>query len=395
MKLLYFDCFSGISGDMAVGALLDLCVPAEYLADELGKLGISDEYEIKIKKSIKCGIEGTDFYVELKEHHHEHDYEHHHGRNLFDIEGLIDKSSLNDNIKKLSKDMFRLVAEAEAKVHGKNIYDVHFHEVGAVDSIIDIVGAAICIDYIKPDRIISSPVNTGSGFVKCQHGIIPVPAPATVKILKDVPVYCDDREFELTTPTGAAIIKALASEFKKFPEMRIKKEGYGCGKRDTEKPNVLRVILAEDETSDMCILEATIDDMNPQFYGYLMDKLFNAGARDVYYIPVYMKKNRPGIVVTITAPVSSENIIKEVMFKETTTIGIRKFNIERTELCREIKTLSTDYGDIKFKVSSYMGKVVNVSPEYEDLKTAAEVHGVPMKEVYNSVNRTGYKAFSE
>ena len=421
MKILYFDCFSGISGDMTVGALLDLGVPQDYLITNLKKLGISDEYEIEIKRGVKCGIEGVDFNVHLvhceghvhhdnhnfteHKHDHEHEYkqehvnsdskdEHHHdehkdishehpGRNFFIIEGLIDKTDLNENVKKLSKDIFLKVAEAEAKVHGKSIYEVHFHEVGAVDSIVDIVGTAICIDYLQPDLIISSPINTGSGFVKCEHGLIPVPAPATVNILKDVPIYCDEREFELTTPTGAAIIKVLASEFKKFPCIKTKKVGYGCGKRNTEKPNLLRVILAEDEADEVCILEATIDDMNPQLYGYFMDKLFAVGAKDVYLTPVYMKKNRPGIVVTITALNRLENEIKQIIFDETTTIGIRRFNIERTELQREFRELNTEYGDIKYKISRYNDKIVNISPEFDDLKKAAESYNVPLKKVFN------------
>lgn len=407
MKILYFDCFSGISGDMTVGALLDLGVTKEYLVSNLDKLGISSEYEVIVKKDVKCGIEGTDFNVILKghEHHsdydhdhdhdHEHEHEHEHNqhhieRNLFDIEGLIDNSELNSNVKKLSKDIFMRVAEAEAIVHGKSIYEVHFHEVGAVDSIVDIVGTAICIDYINPDRVICSPINTGSGFVKCQHGIIPVPAPATLNILKDVPIYCDDREFELTTPTGAAIVKVLASEFRKNPCIKVKRVGYGCGKRNTEKPNLLRVVLAEDEVEigEVCILEATIDDMNPQIYGYFMDKLFKAGARDVYLTPVYMKKNRPGIVVTITTPTLIQDKIKELIFNETTTIGIRKFNIERTELQREFKEYKTSYGNINYKICKYNDKVVNVSPEFEDVKKAAESFNVPLKEVYREANLT-------
>lgn len=386
MRTLYFDCFSGISGDMTVGGLIDLGVPGEYLISNLEKLGISNEYKIEIKKSMKNGIEGTSFDVHLTHHHH-HEEEHHHGRNLFDIEGLIDKSSLNPNVKNLSKDIFKIVAEAEAKVHGRGIYEVHFHEVGAVDSIVDIVGAAICIDYLKPDRIIASPINTGRGFVKCQHGIIPVPAPATLNILKDIPIYCDEREFELTTPTGAAIVKALALEFKKLPEFKVKAVGYGCGKRDTDIPNVLRVILGEEEGEEYSILEATIDDMNPQIYGYLMDRLFDAGAKDVYYTPVYMKKNRPGIVVTITTPVSKEEEIKRLMFRESTTIGIRRFKIERTELSREFKTLKMDSGEVSFKISSYKGEIVNASPEYEDIKKLSMELNLPFKEVYNSAIR--------
>lgn len=409
MRTLYFDCFSGISGDMTVGALLDLGVPSEHLISNLGKLGISDEYEIKIKKVLKNGIEGTDFDVHLNAHHHEHNHNHsqdhghnhdhnhgeehvhththHHGRNLFDIEGLIDKSTLNSNIKKISKDIFKIVAEAEAKVHGKGIYDVHFHEVGAVDSIVDIVGTAICIDYLRVDRVISSPINTGKGFVKCEHGVIPVPAPATLNILKDIPIYCDEREFELTTPTGAAIIRALAVDFRSLPEFKVKAVGYGCGKRNTDIPNVLRVMLGENKGEEYVILEATIDDMNPQIYGFLMDKLFDTGAKDVYYTPVYMKKNRPGIVVTITSPVSKEEEIKKLMFRESTTIGIRRFKIERTELDREFKTVKMDSGEVNFKVSSYKGEVVNTSPEYEDIKKISLELNMPYKEVYNSAMR--------
>lgn len=396
MKTLYFECFSGISGDMTVGALLDLIVPFDYLKNNLLKLGIDDEYEIEAKKEIKNGIEGTSFYVYLNEQKEDSE---HHGRNLLDIETLIDSSKLNENVKNISKGIFKIVADAESRVHGCGIYDVHFHEVGAVDSIIDIVSTAICIDYIKPDMVISSPVNTGKGFVKCQHGIMPVPAPATVKILSGVKVYCDDREMELTTPTGAAIIKYLAKDFGNYPQMRIKKEGYGCGKRNSEKPNVLRVILFEDEfekkDSENCILEATIDDMNPQIYGYVMDKLFDEGALDVYLTPVYMKKNRPGTVITITAPVDIQDKIIKLLFKETTTIGIRKFNIDRFELNRKVESLSTDYGEIRFKVSNYKGNIVNVSPEYEDVKKASLNYNVPFKIAYYNAVKYGQNLFGK
>lgn len=387
MSTLYFDCFSGISGDMTVGALIDVGVPGEYVVNELGRLGIDDEFEINISRGVKCGISGTDFNVILKENHgHDEGYGHHyHGRTMGDIEELIKQSSLNDNVKNLSLRMFLIVAEAEAKVHGQPVEQVHFHEVGAVDSIIDIVGTAICIDYLKPDKIISSPVNTGRGFVRCQHGLLPVPAPATLNILQDVPVYCDEREMELTTPTGAAVIKALATDFVKMPDFKVKKCGYGCGKRNTEKPNLLRVILGEDMSGELCLLQATIDDMNPQIYGHLMDRLFEAGARDVYYTPVYMKKNRPGVVVTITVASRFEEAVKDVMFSETTTIGIRKIKIDRTELDRRMVKVSTPIGDINCKVCSYKGRVVNVTPEYEEVKKAAEKNNMSFKMAYNII----------
>ena len=384
MSTLYFDCFSGISGDMAVGALIDVGVPGEYVIKELGRLGIDDEYEIKISKAEKCGISGTDFNVILKEHHHEHEH-HHHGRTMGDIEQLIRKSSLNENVRELAIKMFLIVAEAESKVHGQPVSQVHFHEVGAVDSIVDIVAAAICVDYLKPDKVISSPVNTGRGFVKCQHGLLPVPAPATLNILEGVPIYCDERELELTTPTGAAIIKALATGFTRLPDFIAVKSGYGCGKRNTEKPNLLRVILGEDSKGGLCLLQATIDDMNPQIYGHLMDRLFEAGARDVYYTPIYMKKNRPGIVVNITVASEKEETVKEVMFSETTTIGIRKINIDRTELERRFVKANTPLGDISCKVCSYKGKVVNVTPEYEEVKEAAQENNIPFKKAYNTI----------
>lgn len=388
MSTLYFDCFSGISGDMTVGALIDVGVPGEYVISELSKLGISDEYEIKIGTAVKCGINGTDFDVVLKEHHHheeEHEHHHHHERTMEDIEKLIRGSSLNENIKELAVKMFFIVAEAEAKVHGQPVNKVHFHEVGAVDSIVDIVATAICIDYLKPDKILSSPVNTGRGFVKCQHGLLPVPAPATLNILENVPIYCDEREMELTTPTGAAIIKALASDFAKLSDFKVKKSGYGCGKRNTEKPNLLRVMLGEYSKGELCLLQATIDDMNPQIYGHLMDKLFEAGVKDVYYTPIYMKKNRPGIVVTITVTSEKEEAVKEVMFSETTTIGIRKINIDRTELDRRIVKANTSMGDISCKVCSYKGKVVNVTPEYEEVKKAAIDNNTSFKQAYNTI----------
>lgn len=383
--VLYFDCFSGISGDMTVGALIDIGVPEEYLIEELKMLGIDDEYELIISKQVKNGIQGTDFDVILKEHHHD-DHDHHsHGRNLRDIEELIDKSKLNDNVKEISKKIFMLIAEAEAKVHGMGLYEVHFHEVGAVDSIVDIVGAAICIDYLKPTKIIASPINTGKGFVRCQHGLIPVPAPATCEILKGVPIYSDEREMELTTPTGAAILKALASEFKELKGLKINRVGYGCGKRNTEKPNLVRVSLCEGNEDTISILEATIDDMNPEFYSFLMDKLFDAGALDVYFTPVYMKKNRPGIVVTITTPELNLDRVKETLFIESTTIGVRKYDVERWILDREIKTLNTSYGEVKFKVGKLDGKIINISPEFEDVRRVANEHNLPIKGVYNQI----------
>ena len=242
MKILYYDCFCGISGDMNLAALIDLGVPEEYLMQELSKINLNSEYEIKIEKSAKLGITGTRVDVILKDNNHSH--EHHH-RNLKDIEEIINSSDLGDKVKKLSLDMFMKVAEAEAKVHGKGLYEVHFHEVGAVDSIVDMVGAAICLDYLKVDRIIASPVQVGGGFVKCAHGLMPVPAPATAEILKNIPINTGIVQFETTTPTGAAILAANVQEFTPKADFSIKKIAYGIGHRDLEIPNVLRVYLGE------------------------------------------------------------------------------------------------------------------------------------------------------
>ncbi|WP_331488046.1 nickel pincer cofactor biosynthesis protein LarC [Caminicella sporogenes] len=249
MKILYYDCFSGISGDMNLGALIDLGVDTDYLLKELSKLGLNSEYEIKIEKKNKNGIEGTKVDVILQhEHKKHHDKKHHHHvhRNLKDIEEIINSSTLNDSIKKLSISMFMKIAEAEAKVHGKTLYEVHFHEVGAIDSIIDIVGAAICIDYLKPDKIAASHVQVGGGFVECAHGLIPVPAPATVEILKGIPIKSGIVSFETTTPTGAAILAVNVDEFTDKVDMAIEKVGYGVGSRDLEIPNVLRVYLGKE-----------------------------------------------------------------------------------------------------------------------------------------------------
>jgi hypothetical protein len=248
-RILYFDCLSGISGDMIIGALLDLGIDQNLFLEELSKIDVAG-YELKIKKGQKNGITGTDFDVIIKDHHHSHEHNykgkhHHEHRSLNDIEEIIDNSRLKDNIKDLSKRIFRLVAEAEAKIHNKSIAEVHFHEVGAIDSIVDIIGAAICINLLEVDEIYSSPLHLGTGFVKCAHGNIPVPAPATLEILEGVPVYSKGVESELVTPTGAAIIKTLAKEFKALPEVSIEKVGYGLGKKELEITNLLRVVLGK------------------------------------------------------------------------------------------------------------------------------------------------------
>ncbi|PRR82422.1 nickel pincer cofactor biosynthesis protein LarC [Clostridium vincentii] len=421
MKILYYDCFCGISGDMNLAALLDLGVPKEYLIEEISKLKLNSEYEIKIEKSIKLGITGTRVDVilnnqshikkslvekDLNNHHHEHNEEHshshaenhthvhankpeHHHRNLKDIEDIINSSSLKDKVKKLSLDMFMRVAEAEAKVHGKTLYEVHFHEVGAIDSIIDMVGAAICIDYLDVDKIMASQVQVGGGFVKCAHGLMPVPAPATVEILKNIPINTGIVPFETTTPTGAAILAANVKEFTQKMDFSINKIAYGIGHRDLDIPNVLRVYLGEiqenEEIENQYILETNIDDMNPEFYGYVEEKLFEKGALDVFKTSIFMKKGRPGVKLSVLVNEEIEKEIIDIIFQETTSIGIRKYGVEKIMLNRDFSKVKTQYGDITIKKSYYKGKLIKYKPEYEECKNIAIQNDIIMEKIYKEV----------
>jgi len=409
MKILYYDCFSGISGDMNLGAMIDLGINEKYLIEELDKLSLNG-YEIKVSRGIRKGIEGTKVDVRLQEHNHEHNNEenendhshehmsnnhiHHEHRNLKDIEKIIDSSKLSSKVKELSKRMFMKVAEAEAKVHGKSLYEVHFHEVGAVDSIVDIVGAAICISYLNVDKIMSSSVELGGGFVKCAHGIIPVPAPATVEILKGIPVKLGAVPFETTTPTGAAILAVNVDEFKENNNFIINKIGYGIGNRDTEIPNVLRVMLVEEndlfntyqiENEDKVfeeIVECNIDDMNPELYEHIIDKLFDKGALDVYITPIIMKKCRPSVKISVLCQNSKLENMKEVLFKETTTFGLRSFKVDKTMLQREFIKINTSLGQITVKEAYYKGQRIKSKLEYEECKKIAQDMGMPISEVY-------------
>jgi uncharacterized protein (TIGR00299 family) protein len=420
MKVLYYDCFCGISGDMHLGALLDLGIDKEYLIQELSKLNLNDEYELQIKKDIKKGISGTKVDVILKKqqefqqqgHKHVHSHgehahihaqeetqsphlhaehiEHHHAhRNLKDIENIINVSGLSNKVKELSLHMFMKVAEAEAKVHGKSLYEVHFHEVGATDSIIDIVGAAICLDYLKVDKIMASSVQVGGGFVNCAHGIIPIPAPATVEILQGAPIKSGIVPFETTTPTGAAILAANVEAFTDKMDFSIKKIGYGIGHRDLDIPNVLRVYLGgeeiDEEREDQYILETNIDDMNPEFYGYIEEKLFEQGALDVFKTAIFMKKGRAAIKLSILVNEKREKDVLGVVFKETTSIGIRKYKVEKIMLPRDFIQVKTQYGDVTVKNSYYEGEKVKYKPEYEDCKKIASERNIPIARVYSEV----------
>jgi hypothetical protein len=404
MKILYYDCFSGISGDMNLAAMIALGVEPGYLRSELAKLGLDDEFELKITTDMRKGISGTRVDVVIKHQqahahsghakHHHHEHGHHTHRNLGDIEKIIRNSGLADNIRQTSLDIFRKVAEAEARVHGKSLYDVHFHEVGATDSIVDIVGAAICFHRLKIDAVWCSSVELGGGFVECAHGTMPVPAPATVEILHGVPTTRGAVKKETTTPTGAAILAALVDRYTDFPKFSIEKTGYGIGHRDTKLPNVLRVHLAASadmadglKTIPACLLQCNIDDMTPERLGVVMDLLMDEGAMDVHFTPILMKKNRPATCVSVLCGEAEEERFKQLLFKHTTTLGIKRFPIEKTVLSRTFESLETSLGKVTMKNVLMGDEVIRSKPELEDCREIARRHDISLEEVYVEIGK--------
>ena len=385
-RILYYDCFAGISGDMNLGALVDLGVPAEHLEKELGKLDI-EGFRLEVEADMRKGISGTKVTVVVD---HPENEKH---RHLSHIEELIQKSSLSDRIKAKAMAIFMKVAEAEAKVHNIDIQKVHFHEVGALDSIADIVGAAICQEYLEVDEIHASPVQLGGGMVKCAHGLMPVPAPATGEIIAGIPVKTGLVDFEATTPTGAAILAATVDSFSERMEMDIAKTGYGIGQRDGEIPNVLRVYLAQSMkssdqdviTEEALMLECNLDDMNPESFSHVMDLLFEAGAADVFIIPMVMKKSRPGHLLSVLCNRDKVDEMKEILFRETSSIGLREYSLKKNMLRREIIVVKTRYGDVELKRSYWKGRVVSEKPEFEQCSHLAREHGVALKEIQKEV----------
>ena len=402
MNTLYFDCSSGISGNMVLGALLEIIGDENYLLEELKKLNVNG-YKIEISKKVKNGITGTyvDVVVDgkdeyghvhhLEEHeheheHHHHDHEHHHEhRNLKDVNEIIDNSSLKEDVKDLAKRIFLRVAKAESKVHNKSLEEVHFHEVGAIDSIVDIVGTAILINKINPDKIISSIVNDGYGFIECAHGTMSVPVPATTEIFaaSNVKFRQIDVDTELVTPTGAAIISELAEEFTYLPAMVTEKIGWGAGFKDLKIPNILKVYYGKMEkpNEDFVVMETNIDDCSGEILGYTQELLFKNGALDVFYTPIFMKKNRPAYRLTVACKREDIYKLQNIIFKETTTIGIRYRFEYRTELGREMVQLDTKYGKVKAKKVTNNGETY-IYPEYESIKELAEKNNIPLKELY-------------
>lgn len=397
MAIVYFDCFAGISGNMLLGALLDAGLPEETLRQELAKLPV-EGYDLHINKVVKSGVSAMYVDVHLN-HHHDHnhinkegaEHHHHHHRNLPDILKIIDSSTLDEKVKQDSKRVFIRLAEAEAKVHGTTSDKIHFHEVGAVDAIIDIIGTVFGLSYLGVEQIYASKLRVGTGFIKCSHGLMPIPAPATAELLQGIPYYAGEIAKEMVTPTGAAILSTLGTGFGVMPEGFIsQKISYGAGTWDTDIPNVLRMHLGEipvnrQTNDDLILIETNIDDTNPQVYGYVMDKLFSVGALDVWLTNIIMKKGRPAVKLSVLTERQYQDEIAAVLFNETSTIGIRFQPVGRVTADRQFVTVTSEWGDIKVKVSSYKNVVCSTTPEYEDCRQAAVVSGVPLKDIQQSI----------
>lgn len=385
-RILYYDCFAGISGDMNLGALVDLGVDVKFLERELGKLNI-EGFRLDVEPGLRKGISGTKVTVVIENPENEKH------RHLRHIEELVNSSNLSDGIKEKSLAIFNLVAEAEAKVHNISKEKVHFHEVGALDSIADIVGAAICQEAMEVDEIYASPVQLGGGFVECAHGMMPVPAPATAEIIRDMPVKSGLVEYEATTPTGAAILAATVDHYRGSAEMKVLKTGYGIGQRDGDIPNVLRVYLAEIQvedtrdvkTEEALMFECNIDDMNPEWYRHVQDLLFEAGAADVFMTPVVMKKSRPAHMLSVLCNPDLAGPVKEILFTETSTIGLRAYPVSKHILRREIKTVQTRFGDVDVKCSYFNGRMVSEKPEFEQCRQLALKHKVTLENIQKEV----------
>jgi uncharacterized protein (TIGR00299 family) protein len=443
MRVAYLECFSGMSGDMFLGALVDAGVAPRLLEETVAALGIGARLEVS--RVVRSGISATkvDVYVdgekdlpreqywerqttahnehEHRHGHHEHDHDegkhshqdaesrasrplphehsvshehphsHAHGRGLTEIREIISAAAISETARKTALAIFEALGRAEAKIHNTSVESVDFHEVGSVDAMVDIVCAAVGAEALRVDEIVCSPLNVGGGTVKCAHGTIPVPAPATVELLGDAPVYSSGVLAELVTPTGAAIVKTLASRFAAFPEMKIEKSGYGAGSRDFPgHPNVVRLtvgetasnaVAARTSSETITVLEANLDDLNPQVFGYVMDRLFEEGALDAFGMPVQMKKNRPGMLLTVLCKPEDAGKLTQLIFAETTTLGVRRRDEMRETLARRWEKVHTPWGEVRIKIASMNGTVTNYAPEYEDCRRIAAEHRVPLKRV--------------
>jgi uncharacterized protein (TIGR00299 family) protein len=383
MKIAYFDCFSGASGDMILGSLIDAGLSPKRLREELKKLRIPTVH-LRAKEVLRGGISATQVMVEGKGEKRSH-------RNLKEILRIVERSGVEAEVKEKSKEIFKRIASVEAKIHQTPMEEVHFHELGGLDSIVDIVGSVWGIRQLGIEEIYVSKVNVGSGFVKCEHGILPVPAPATLFLMEGKPIYSSGVERELLTPTGAAILTTLSSEFGSMPLMNVDRVGCGAGRDNLSHPNLLRLIIGTSESisgkEEVVVIETNIDDMNPQFYDYVMERLLAMEVLEVFITPILMKKNRPGHLLTIICSSEKLSSVTKFLLRETTTLGLRWHQEGRAKTDREILTQETKYGKIRFKLAKWEGKVVNLSPEYEDCKRLALEKRVPLKEVFEEAKR--------
>jgi uncharacterized protein (TIGR00299 family) protein len=382
MKVAYFDCFAGASGDMILGALMDAGLSPDDLRERLSALRLPG-WRLNVQRIVKHGLAAISVEVESEAESAE--------RTLGDIEALIANGALPERDRTLALRIFRRLAEAEAQVHGVSPEEVHFHEVGAVDAIVDIVGAVSGLSLLGVERVHVSPLPLGRGFVHAAHSLLPLPGPAVVELLRGVPVVGRETEGETVTPTGAAILTTLAASYGALPPFTIQHVGYGAGRREADYPNVLRVLIGETEIEAnvewLVLLETNIDDLNPQVYDHVMNRLFGAGALDVWLTPVQMKKNRPGVLVSVLCQAADEAALTGILFRETTTLGLRRQMTERRRLPREIREVQTRFGPARVKVAFADGQVLRAVPEYDDCKHLAEANGVPLREVLAEAER--------
>ena len=389
-RVIYFDCFSGISGDMILGALVNLGTDIKKIRDHLKSLNLKS-FKLNTRQVKRNGLIGTKINVVLNNTSQKS----HHARSFNDIKSLIEKSDLPKTVQFNSIAIFRRIGKVEAKVHGTTINNIHFHEVGAIDSIVDIVGGSLAMDLLDADLVVSSPINTGEGIVKCDHGILPVPAPATLELLKGIPCYSSGVEKELTTPTGAAFIGHFAEKYGSLPNMEVLNTGYGAGTHEIKKiPNLLRVVLGVSKKSchhgSMKVIETNIDDMNPEFYDYVIDQLFKVGAVDVFFTPINMKKNRPGILLSVITSKEDFDSVVQVLLEKTSTLGVRHYDVDRVVLPRKHKMIMTVFGKVRVKIGGLDEKTRTISPEYEDCRKIALKKEIPIKKVYDEALKAAW-----
>ncbi len=429
MNTLYLECNMGAAGDMLTAALAELLPDRQAFTEKMNSLGLPG-VRVEMEPAVRCGITGTHMKVTVNgleeesvdhhphdhehphdhdhehphdhdhEHHHDHDHdhpydhdhghEHHHHASPGEIAALIDGLALLESVREDAKAVYRLIAEAESRVHGRPVSDIHFHEVGTMDAVADVVGVCLLMHLISPDEVVASPVHVGSGNVRCAHGVLPVPAPATALILTGIPTYGGEIRGELCTPTGAALLKHFVSRFGDRPLMAVKAIGYGMGKKDFERANCVRAFLGEREAKrgDITRLECNLDDMTAEDIAFAMERLFEAGARDVYTQPIGMKKNRPGTLLSVICLPEDADALAAVMMRHTTTLGIRRQDLSRYVLDRNEDTVQTPWGPVRIKRASGMG-TARVKPEYEDLAALAREHQLPLQTLREAILRTG------